>query len=184
MARSIQTGLALAVVAAVVVGCAPKNEGVKREERIERRVGEGSQLGSADLAAATDKMIASIARVPEIRDNEKRTVIVMDEVENRTSMPAEEYEIFLARLRSMMNQSGLRQDIVFVEDRAKAERIKQREGYPADATARTLPSYAISATFYDLPRGGSNYHLLTFQLFDFTNDVLVWEDSYEVKLSR
>lgn len=184
MKYSIQFGLALALVATVVVGCAPKNEGVKREERIERRVGEGGQLGSADLAAATDRMIASLARVPTIRDNDKRTVIVLDRVENQTSMPNKEYQIFLARLRSMMNQSGLREGIVFVEDRQKAERIKQREGYPAEASQRTMPEYAISATFYDMPRGPSNYYLLTFQLFDLSNDQLEWEDSYEVKLSR
>lgn len=178
----IKAGLAMTVVIATVVGCGPTNRGVEKEQRIERRVGEGSRLGSADLAAATDEMIASIAQVPEIRNNDKRTVIVIDRVENRTSRSAEQFQIYLARLRAMMNQSGLKRDIVFVEDRAKAERIKQREGYPADATARTLPTRAITATFYDMPRARSNYYLLTFQLIDLSNDLITWEDSYEVKL--
>jgi len=174
--------MTIAVLTVGLSACGPTNEGFETEQRIESRKDGGPVLGSADLQRATDMAIQSIANVPEIRGNDGRTVIVMDTVTNRTSDPSADFQIYLARIRAMLNQSGQKQDLVFVETRHKAEQIKAREGYPTDATVRTLPRYALTATFYDLPRGRTNYYLLTFQLVDLTNDIVTWEDSYEVKL--
>jgi len=169
-------------VATGLVACGPTNEGFETEQRIESRKTGKPVLGSADLQRATDMAIQSIANVPEIRGSEGRTVIVMDTVTNRTSDPSADFQIYLARIRAMLNQSGQQRDLAFVETRHKAEQIKAREGYPTDAAVRTLPRYALTAAFYDLPRGRTNYYLLTFQLVDLTDDIVTWEDSYEVKL--
>ncbi|MFA7236450.1 MAG: hypothetical protein WC058_06270 [Phycisphaeraceae bacterium] len=172
----------LAVVGLLVVGC-ETNKGMEKEERIDTRKADGGQIGSADLTAATEKVVESIANVPAIHQAGERVVIVMDQVTNETlSDPSANFQIYLARIRALLNQSGQTKNLMFVETRVKSEQIKQREGYPAAATARTLPRYALTAAFYDLPRGRSNYYLLTFQLFDLTNDAIVWENSYEVKL--
>lgn len=179
--KSITT-IGLLTAALTLTACGPSNEGFETQERIESRKEVGPNLGSADLQAASDKAVASIARVPGIRTEGEKTVIVMDTVTNRTSDPSADFQIYLARIRASLNQSGQRQDLVFVETRHKAVQIKEREGYPTEATARTLPRYALTATFYDLPRGRTNYYLLTFQLVDLTNDIIAWEDSYEVKL--
>lgn len=174
------TGVIAAAAAAGMMGCA-HDEGVAKSYRIESRVpGEGNQLGSADLSVATDKAVAQIAAVPDIRQAGGRTVIVMDRVENQTSDPSANFQIYLARIRALLNQSGARQNLVFIENRQKAEAIADREGYTQ--TARAKPRYALTGTFYDMPRGKTNYHLLTFQLMDLTNQQIVWEGSYEVKL--
>jgi PBP1b-binding outer membrane lipoprotein LpoB len=174
--------LTLSLAALLIVGCAPKNEGIEHGTRVERRAGDGYGLASADLTQATDQAVAGIANVPGIRRADGRTVIVMDQVENRTSDASADFQIFLARIRASLNNSGATKALVFVETRHKSEQIKAREGYPAKATARTLPTYALTASFYDLPRGAKNYYLLTFQLVDLTNDLIAWEGSYEVKL--
>ncbi len=174
--------MTLALIALFAVACGPDNKGIEHGKRIERRAGDSGGLGSADLATASEQAVEGIANVPAIRTAEGRTVIVMDQVENRTSDPSADFQIFLARIRALLNQSGASKALVFVETRAKAEQIKAREGFPQEATARTLPTYGLTATFYDLPRGANNYHLLTFQLVDLRNDLIAWEDSYEVKL--
>ncbi len=171
-----------AATCGLFIGCGPENQGVEKQQRIERRVGEDSNLGAADLAAATDEMVASIAQVQAIRNAEGNVTIVMDAIDNKTSMPSQDYEVFLARLRAMLNQSAVRKHLVFVETRGTAEQIKQREGYPVERSARQLPDYALSGSAYDLRRGGSAYYLLTFQLIDLRNDIITWQDSYEVKL--
>lgn len=162
---------------------APQNRGAAKSYRIESRMpDEGGRPGSADLVVATEEAVEGIASVESIRKNEGKTVVVLDRVENRTSDPSARFQIYLARIRALLNQSGAKQDISFVETRNKAEEIKAREGVASERTGRLAPKYALSGTFYDLPRGGTNFYLLTFQLVDLRNDVIEWEGSYEVKL--
>jgi hypothetical protein len=164
-------------------GCAPKNQGVEHGKRIERRAGDSpGLLGSADLVAATDSAVESIANLPAVQDAPGKTVILMDQVFNRTSDPSADYQVFLARLRAMMNESGLGRDLVFVATRHTAEQIKAREGYPAQASARTMATYALYATVYDMPRSGSNFYYLEFKLVELATDELAWIHKYEVKL--
>ena len=176
--------LTLGLVGLSLTGCsAPQNRGAAKSYRIESRMpDEGGRPGSADLVVATEQAVEGIASVESIRQNENKTVVVLDRVENRTSDPSAQFQIYLARIRALLNQSGAKKDISFVENRDKAAAIKAREGVERERTDRLDPKYALSGTFYDLPRGGTNYYLLTFQLVDLRNDIIEWEGSYEVKL--
>jgi len=166
------------------LGCAGTENRTEQIPAETRRPSEGLGLGSRDLLTATEQAVASIAQVEAIRRDDGRTPIVVDRVFNETSDASRDFQIFLARIRAMLNQSALNQDLVFVESRDKAEAILQREGYPPEQTARTVPDYALTATFNDLPRGRTNYYLLTFQLINLRNQQQLWEDFYEVKLER
>lgn len=167
-----------------LVGCGTTNEGAPKSHRLESRLpSEGTQLGSADLVVASDRAVESIAeRLREIHGEEADTVIVMDRIGNETSDRTANFQIYLARIRSNLNQSGARYNLRFVETRRRAEEIKQTEGIPESDSARTRPTYALTGVFYDMPRGGTNYYLLTFQLMDLRDDIVVWEGDYEVKL--
>ena len=61
-----------------------------------------------------------------------------------------------------------------------ADRIELQIGPAADTRKR--PRYALTGTFYDMPRGTTNFYLLTFQLVDIASGELIWEKPYEVKL--
>ncbi|MEX2673711.1 MAG: hypothetical protein WD294_16545 [Phycisphaeraceae bacterium] len=181
----LTAALALASVFMGAIGCSttPRDEGTPKSHRLESRLpSEGSQLGSGDLVVASQQAVAGIADVPEIKDAPERTIIVMDRVGNETSDRTANFQIYLARIRANLNQSGARHNLAFVETRSRAEQIKQREGIPAGEASRTRPNYALTGVFYDMPRGRTNYYLLTFQLVDLTDDIVIWEDSYEVKL--
>ena len=183
MTRHIPT--ALCVLALIVItGCQTQNQGAAKSQRIETRAGDKSwQLGSDNLVEATDAAVAGIAAAPDLaRDADGRTIIVLDRVENNMSDQSIDQQIYLARIRALLNESGAKAHLAFVETRYKAQAIRQREGIPDSATSRTRPRYALSATFSDLPRKSSVYYLLTFQLVDLTNDLIAWEGSYEVKL--
>jgi hypothetical protein len=177
--------VAAAAGLAAVSGCetAPKNEGRAKSYRIESRLpDEAPELGSADLVVASDRAVEQIARTIGPRPSGEPTIIVMDRVENSTSDPTANFQIYLARIRANLNQSGARRNLAFVETRQKADAIKEREGVDPVEHARTRPQFALTGTFYDLPRGGTNYYLLTFQMMDLGNDLVVWEGTYEVKL--
>ena len=177
--------VAAAAMSVIAMGCetAPKNEGRAKSYRIEARTpGEGPELGSADLVVASDRAVEQIARTIGPMPSGEPTIIVMDRVENATSDPTANFQIYLARIRASLNQSGARRNLAFVETRQKADAIKQREGVDPADHARTRPRFALTGTFYDMPRGVSNYYLLTFQMVDLGNDLVVWEGTYEVKL--
>lgn len=176
--------LASAVLTVGLIGCTtPRDEGTPKSHRLESRLpSEGTRLGSADLVVASQQAVEGIADVPEIREAEGRTIIVMDRVGNETSDRSTNFQIYLARIRANLNQSGAGHDLAFVETRTRAEQIKQREGIPEGEASRNRPNYALTGVFYDMPRGGTNYYLLTFQLVDLSDDIVIWEDSYEVKL--
>ena len=168
------TAMLFAAVLLSACDATPKNEGKSKSYREESRLpSEGSSLGSGNLINATDKAVAGIANVGEIKQAGVRTVIVMDRVDtSKKSDPSAD----------SLNQSGAAKDLVFVETRDKAEAIKLREGIPKDQSGRTRPRYALTATFYDMPRGRTNFYFLSFVLLDLTNDAIAWADSYEGKL--
>ncbi len=167
----------------IAAGCA-RNQGAAKSRRIETRAGEDSwRLGSDNLVEASDAAVQRIAALPDLkRGPDGRTVVVLDRVENKTSDQSTDFQIFLARIRALLNESGARERLVFVETRHKAERIRQREGIADSATDRLRPQYALTATFNDLARKTGSYYLLTFQMVDLANDLIAWEGSYEVKL--
>ena len=173
------------MVMVMAMGCEtpPRNQGYSDSYRLDSRLpDEGPQLGSVDLVVATDRAVEQIAARIGPKPTGERTVIVMDRVENQTSDPTANFQIYLARIRASLNQSGATSNLVFVETRNRADAIKQREGVEPADHARTRPQFALAGIFHDMPRGYSNYYLLTFQLVDLGNDQLVWEQMYEVKL--
>ena len=150
---------------------------------------------SADLINATDQMARDIARRLDITDRTSPPRIFVGEIENRTSAPNADYQVFLARLRSQLNSSGAREGLEFVRERGYIEQQRTREygGKDPSSSAMAYESradYVLTCEVYDLPRGGTNYYLLNYQLVQLRDAVtgpdvgagaIVWENSYEVK---
>ncbi|MHC5023699.1 MAG: hypothetical protein ACYTGG_07285, partial [Planctomycetota bacterium] len=65
-------------------------------------------LRSADLVQATDRMAMDIAGRLDVVNTMNPPRIYVGLIENQTSMPSQNYQVFLARLRSLLNQSGTR----------------------------------------------------------------------------
>lgn len=144
-------------------------------------------LASKDLVSSTDDIVAQIASKPEFQNPPYRINIVMDRVENKTTLPSRNYDIYLARVRTKLNESGARYNIGFVEKRATVTAIRQSEGLePPPGSAggyKSKADYALRGVFYDMPNVGSNYYLLTFQIVDLNDGEIVYEGSYESKFA-
>ncbi len=177
---SLAAGIALFALGACET--TPTDYGRTTTRPVDQRMSSERGLASKDLISATDNMTQSIASMPEFRDAPYRVQIVMDRVQNRTNMPAREFDIYLARIRANLNQSGARYNIGFVENRSSLEAVREREGVPQVAY-QTKADYTLKAVFYDLPNRKSEYYLLTFQIVDLHDGQIVWEGSYEVKFA-
>lgn len=194
------------VLAASIFGLAachtpPHNRGTSGY-RMDPTSDAPSELGvmaprSADLVNATDQMARDIAQRLDITDRNSPPRIFVGEIENKTSAPYADYQVFLTRLRSQLNASGAREGLEFVRERAFIEQQRTREygGKDRDSTALAYESradYVLTCEIYDLPRGGTNYYLLSYQLVQLRDAVtgpdvgagaIVWENSYEVKFN-
>jgi len=176
----------IGLAAALLTGCQnspPPDFGRTTTVPVDQRQSYERGLASKDLTSATDDMVRSIAAKPEIRDSPYRIQIVMADVLNRTSMPARNYDIYLARIRALLNQTDSRYNIGFVTDKARVEQLRRSEGLdPAGGSSfASKADYALQGVFYDLPNQLSNYYLLTFQIVDLSDGEIYWENSYEVK---
>jgi hypothetical protein len=150
---------------------------------------------SADLVNATDQMAMSIASRLDVTNRESPPRIFVGQIENRSSYPEQDWQVFLVRLRSTLQSSGARAGLEFVRERQYIEEQRDREygGKDPTATAAMYESradYVLTCEVYDLPSGGTNYYLFDYQLVqlrdaetgpDVGPGAIVWEDSYEVK---
>lgn len=195
---SAQAVMVFAIAASAVCGC--QNQPVPNQGRTTtadpaKRVSYERELASKDLVTATDAMVQSIASRPEFREAPYRITIVMDDVVNNTSMPGRDFEIYLARIRAHLNESGARYNLAFVLEKAKMEQIRRKEGLeppPAGSAGadgrdadrfKSKADYVLRGEFYDMPNAGTNFYLLTFQIVDLHDGEIVWEGSYEVKFN-
>jgi hypothetical protein len=159
-----------------------------------------SELGtqaprSADLAAATDKMAQDLAMRLDIVNADSPPRIVVGRIENNTTMPHQNYQIFVVKLRAELQAAGTRHGLEFIRERRAVEAYRDEEyaGKDYDSSADAYMSqadYMLVCEIYDLPSGGTNYFLFDYQLVQLREaatgpnkvpGAIVWENSYEVK---
>jgi hypothetical protein len=178
---------------------APQNRGTSGN-RMDPTSDSPSELGSrtlrsADLVAATDRMAQDIGQRLDIANRQSPPKIFVGKIENKTSGRHQNYQVFLARLRAQLQDSGAHHGLEFIREREFIETQRDREygGKDPAATATAYQSradYVLTCEIYDLPSGGTNYYLLDYQLVqlrdassgpDVGSGAIVWEKSYEVK---
>ncbi len=148
-------------------------------------------LRSADLVTATDTMAQDIAGRLDITNRASPPRIVVGDIENRTSMPHKNYQVFLTRLRAQLMSSGAHNGLEFIRDRSFVERQRAREhGVESAAEYESRADYVLSCEVWDMSSGGTQYYLLDYQLVqlreaktgpDLGPGAIVWENKYEVK---
>lgn len=150
---------------------------------------------SQDLVQATERMARDIAARTDINDPDSPPRIVVGPVRNESTMRSREYQVFLVRLRGLLNSSGARHGLEFMQSRAFVEEARAREfGFDQEGSApddyRSEADYELTLEIYDLPSGGTNYFLFNYQLVQLRDadsgpdrgaGRIVWENQYEVK---
>jgi len=193
--------LVLTCLLASLTACntAPANQGTtgrRMDPTSDSRNELGStDLRSADLVNATDRMAMDIAQRLDVTSLQSPPKIFVGEIENKTTGKHQNYQVFLVRLRTQLNSSGSRNGLEFIRERDFVETQRTREYGDKDpastaAVYQSRADYVLTCEVYDLPSGGTNYFLLAYQLVqlrdassgpDVGTGAIVWENSYEVK---
>ncbi len=150
-------------------------------------------LQSRDLVDMTNRLAADLLKIPEIAQNPNKVIIVMTGIDNKTSQPWQNDQIYLARMRALLNEYA-RDRIAFVIQPRQLQQLQQQElgGAGGDAfgqssrgqvpvNTRMIPQYALKGVFYDLPNSATTYYLCTFQLVNLHTGEVVWEGHYETR---
>jgi len=189
--RALCVSVAAALAAASLAGCSSTPTYEQMRPDPSSIVAGDRGLQSKDLIEMTDKMAPDILQIPEIAANPNKVVIVMTGIQNRTSDPMQDMTIYVARLRSLLNQHA-RDRVAFVENRQTTEALQNQELGNTDpfesgsrtgapASTRLLPQYALKGVFYQQKNNATSYYLCTFQLTNLKTGEVVWENSYETR---
>jgi hypothetical protein len=197
MSRKIAGLLAVGLMVGVV-GChedRPHEYGEQRPPVDQLDPGDRG-LQSKDVVDASDQMAMDLLGNPDLNSSRTQWTIVVDHVDNQTSDPRANLDIFLQRLRTQLFKHGHGR-VQLIENRAKLHELQSRErdterddrfgqgGTGASsAGARIQPDYSLYAVMMDLPNRQTDYYNCRFTLTDLRNGTIAWENEYEVKVAR
>jgi len=155
------------------------------------QVVQGTGIESQDIANAANQAAQSILSVPAIANAKTPPTILITPVTNRSSTPIDT-SLYTMKLRGTLMQYASGKVRFLARDAAAAanerEQAMRQSGQvvTGDRASRAASSYdyiltaEISGIAEAGSKGQSDYFIVAFKLVDF-NDILVWENQYEIK---
>jgi PBP1b-binding outer membrane lipoprotein LpoB len=149
----------------------------------------GTGIESQDIGAAAQKAATSILVLPQIARAERPPTILITPVNNRSASPIDT-ELYTVKMRGILMQYSsdkvrfLARDVGWDANKYEEQLRKQGEVQPGAARNAATYDYILTAELRGISeashKGRSEYFLIAFKLVDM-NDVLLWEDQYEIK---
>jgi len=149
----------------------------------------GTGIESQDIGAAAQKAATSILALPKIAQAETPPTILITPVANRSASPVDT-ELYTVKLRGILMQYSsdkvrfLARDVGWDTNKNEQQLRKEGEVQPGAAREAATYDYILTAELRGISsssgKGRSEYFLIAFKLVDM-NDVLLWEDQYEIK---
>ncbi len=149
-------------------------------------------IESQDIAAASQQAAASFLQLPRISQSPIPPIVIITPVTNRSSSPIDT-NLYTSKLRGSLMQHGGGRVRFLARDASAATNEREQQlresgavqpgGTSAGRVAATY-DYLLTAEIQGIAtasrEGASDYFLVSFKLVDF-NDLLVWENQYEIK---
>ncbi len=152
-------------------------------------------LQSKDVVSATDQLAVDLLQAPELNASRTQWTMVVTNVENQTSDPRYNLDIFTERFRVNLNRYG-KGRVTLIENKAKFADLRNRElggerddfgqgGGGVDAGSGGIqPDYALYGRIIEMPNRGTSYFFCQFNVTDLRTRQQVWSNAYEVKVAR
>ena len=149
----------------------------------------GTGIESQDIGAAAQKAATSILALPQIAKAATPPTILITPVENHSASPVDT-DLYTTKLRGILMQYDsekvrfLARDVGWNTNKYEQDLRKSGEVQPGAARQAATYDYILTAELRGISsasgKGRSEYFLVAFKLVDM-NDVLLWEDQYEIK---
>jgi PBP1b-binding outer membrane lipoprotein LpoB len=149
----------------------------------------GTGIESQDIGAAAQKAAQSIVNLPQIAQAPTPPTVLITPVTNRSASPIDT-ELYTTKLRGILMQYDTGKVRFLARDTSwnvnNNEQALRQRGEVQQGAARNAATYdyILTAELRGISSsseaGRSEYFLVAFKLVDM-NDVLVWENQYEIK---
>jgi penicillin-binding protein activator len=149
----------------------------------------GTGIESQDIGTAAQKAATSILALPLITKADKPPTILITPVINRSASPIDT-DLYTVKLRGILMQYSsdkvrfLARDASWDTNQYEQKLRRDGEVQPGAARSAATYDYLLTAELRGISEasgnGRSEYFLVAFKLVDM-NDVLLWEDQYEIK---
>ncbi len=158
------------------------------------RSGNNTALSALDLKKMTDRMAASLAGNPQIRQaiqEHGQLKVVVEPARNEMTaeiLPRGQAEAFTSRIRALLSEHDPA-DFQWIMNRNEFYdlRTKQREDTLGPSPDAINPQYALTAYFRSLTAETSSSrrssYLCVYELADLRDRSVLWTDKYEVEKS-
>jgi hypothetical protein len=120
-----------------------------RAEARDRLIQPAALLEFSDQVAMD--VVQQLNQMPRVRDAREPVTVILGDIDNRTNVVnTADFELVTSRVRNQLVNSRVSRDrLRFVENRARLERIAQREAVVnVDGTIAGPPAYDARNTFY------------------------------------
>lgn len=188
-AKLLSAGVMLTMFAAGAGGCyhdRPHEYG-KQRPPVDQTDARDSGLQSKDIVSATDQLAMDLLSLPELNESGRRWTMVVTGVENYTSDPRFDYQIFIERLRTNLSKLG-RDRIALIDNKQRVHDIQQAERDDMPAGHNTVneiqPDFALYGKILELPSRATSYYQCQFDVTDLRTREQIWSRAYEVKVER
>lgn len=171
-------------------GRVPITEQTRGEERSDRIL----PIGLIEFSDQASELLKSeLYGLPEVRDTAGPITVILGDINNQTAgvVPTSDFELVTSRIRSKLLNSNVGQNkVMFVERRARMQGLAAREDIRGandpDAPANP-PAYDAATTYtmnldvYRVNRNNTNLYGMDMTLVSFSNNRIVFSDTYEIK---
>lgn len=181
--RMVLVGLA----AMLTAGCAtdrPQEYGRQRPP-VDQLDARDRGLQSKDVVSATDQLAMDLLAAPKLNASRTTWTMVVVSMENKTTDPRFNYDIFIERLRGLLaRHGGDRITLIENRDRYRDLQAKELEHGARPQDAGIQPDYALYGKVMELPNRGTSYYLMDFTITNLQTRQQVWSGQYEVRVDR
>jgi hypothetical protein len=153
-------------------------------------------LQSKDVVDASDQLAQDLLATPKLNASGTQWTMVVTGVENNTTDPGFNYDIFTQRLKVNIARYGSNR-VALIENRDRLHELRNREweggtndqfgqtgGATPGAGAGIQPRYALYGKISEMPNRATSYYFAEFSVTDLTTRQIVWTSAYEVKVKR
>ncbi len=171
------------------VGCAKEESSVSYVDPNSQGAVAGTGVESQDISAAAQKAVQSILLTPAIASASQPPIVMITPVTNKSASPID-VSLYTTKVRGALMQYGagkvrfLARDTGAKTNEREQELRESGEVHGGQSRKASSYDYLMTADLQGISsssrKGQSDYFLISFKLVD-SNDLLVWENQYEIK---